>query len=98
MEVIEDNELVMPMSVPQKLGDKSTWFVKNPVNIPEFNAMVNTNVKITKLAFSDSENPNINKDRAPPQAAGININESCEKSLLVLVKIILIYRLSARIS
>lgn len=69
MEVMLAKEFVMPISVPQKFGERSIWFVRNPVYIPEPRATVTISKNIISLTSLDVITPSINNDNAPPHKA-----------------------------
>lgn len=76
MEVIFDKPLVMPMRKPAKLGERSKWLHKKPVNIPALRARAVVSRITTPVGLL--MNPTDTRAIAPPQCAEIKfVNAKC---------------------
>lgn len=78
MEVIFDKPLVMPMRKPAKLGERSKWLHKKPVNIPALRARAVVSRITTPVELL--MNPTDTRAIAPPQCAEIkfvHVNAKC---------------------
>lgn len=70
MEVIFAKPLVIPMRKPAKLGERSKWLHKKPVNMPALSARDVVSSTTTPVALP--MNPTHTRAMAPPMWAEIN--------------------------